>query len=217
MGCVKFIGSSLVLVLIAASTPVRAADGSSSPPSSPHVSVGGFWSANLATVSSTPAPAAIDARQWSGGGATFEFRLAGPWSIDARAMWNRKGATLTLAANAVFQDVYADYVSMPLLFKVGGGGSVRAYGVAGPELSLRLASHVITSAGSARVDEDARDVTESTDVAAAFGGGVERDLGRSRLFVEGLYSLGLRNVLKSATPGESMRTRTLTLLAGIRF
>jgi hypothetical protein len=217
MGRVKFIGSSLVLALVAASTSVRAADSSSSSSLSPRFSVGGFWSANLATVSSTPAPAAIDARQWNGGGATFEIPLAGSWSLDARAMWNRKGATLTLAANTVFQDVYADYLSMPVLFKVSGGGSVRAYGVAGPELSIRLRSRVVTSVGSARSDEDARDVSEPTDVAAAFGGGIERELGRSRLFVEGLYSLGLRNVLKSATPGESMRTRTLTLLAGIRF
>jgi outer membrane protein with beta-barrel domain len=215
MGRVMFIESALALVLIGASTSALAADASS--PSSPRVTIGGFWSANLATVSSTPAPIAIESRQWNGGGATFDIPLGGPWSIDARAMWNRKGATLTLASNTVFQDVYADYLSMPVLFKVSGGGSVRAYGVAGPELGIRLRSRVVTKVGSARTDEDARDVTERTDIAATAGGGIERELGRSRVFVEGLYSFGLRNVLKSDNPSESMRTRTFTMLAGLRF
>ena len=202
------IGCSLVCL----ATRAEAADASSS-----RVSIGGFWTANLATVVSTPEPVATDSRQWNGAGATVDVPLGGRFSLDARAMWNRRGAKLTLASNTAFQDVRADYLSMPLLFKVSGGGTVRAYAVAGPELGLRLRSRVITTLGSARLDEDAREVTRRTDFAADAGGGIERDLGKSRLFVEGLYSFGLKNVLKLETPGEAMRTRTLTLLAGLRF
>jgi outer membrane protein with beta-barrel domain len=209
------IGCSLVVVSVLTVRSARADAANAS--STPRVSFAGFWTANLATVASTPKPVATDSKQWNGGGASVDVPLGGRFSFDARAMWNRKGAKLTLASNTLFQDVHADYLSMPLLFKVSGGGSVHAYAVAGPELGIRLRSRVITTLGSARVDEDARDVTRRADVAADAGAGIERDLGRSRLFVEGLYSFGLRNVLKSDTPGEAMRTRTLTLLAGLRF
>src|SRR5262245_3277974 len=183
MRCSNFIGGALVLVVVS-STSGRAADAAATP----HVSVGGFWSANLATVSSTPAPAATDARQWIGGGATVDVPLGGRWSFDVRAMWNRKGAKLTLVNESLFQDVHADYLSMPLLFKVSGRGSVRAYAIAGPEISLRLNARVVTTLGTVTVDEDAKDLTRRTDIAANAGAGIERDLGRSRLFVEGLYS-----------------------------
>jgi hypothetical protein len=212
MRCSSFIGGALVLVLVS-STSARAADAASTP----QVSVGAFWSANLATVSSTPAPAATEARQWIGGGVTVDVPLGGRWSFDVRAMWNRKGATLTLANGSLFQKVHADYLSMPLLFKISSRGSVRGYAIAGPEISLRLNARVVTTLGTVTVDEDANDLTRGTDIAANAGAGLERDLGRSRLFVEALYSLGLRNVLKTTTPGEEMRTRTFTLLAGLRF
>jgi outer membrane protein with beta-barrel domain len=181
------------------------------------IGVGGFWIANMATVSYSPAPVDITSHEWNGGGATVDIALGRHASIDARAMWNRKGAKLTLAANTAFQDVRADYLSIPVLFKAGTSGPVRAYVTGGPEVSVRLAARVISTFGNLTLDEDARDVTRRTDLAADFGGGVERDLGPARLFVEALYSYGLKNVVVPTTPGEAARTRTLTLAAGLRF
>jgi hypothetical protein len=65
----------------------------------------------------SPAPLEIAVQQWNGGGATVDVALGRGMSIDASAMWNRKGATLTIVANSAFQDVHADYLSVPVLFK----------------------------------------------------------------------------------------------------
>jgi Outer membrane protein beta-barrel domain len=209
--------SCLIVLLTAAASRVSADDGASRG-EAPRVTVGGFWSANAATISYRPTPIDIASRQWIGAGATVDVPVGDCFSVDARAMWNRKGATLTLASGgAASQDVRADYLSVPILFKVSSRGPVRAYAVAGPEASLRLASRVVTTLGAARFDENANDVTERFDIAADAGAGIERSMGRSSLFVEGLYSYGLKNVVKPTTPGEQARTRTLTLLAGIRF
>ena len=59
---------------------------------------------------------------------------------------------------------------------------------------------------------------KSTDVALDFGGGIEIPSGRMTVLIEGIYSLGLRNI---AVPEEgengSAKTRTFLFSVGIRF
>lgn len=210
-----FVALTIVALSLAVEGRAAAADDSAST-EVPRLAIGGFWSANLATFRYRPAPFDIASQQWNGVGATIDMRIGAHASIDARAMWNRKGATLTSTTGTV-QEVRADYLSIPLLFKASTSGPVRVYAAAGPEVGFRMASRATTTLGVAAIDDEARAITRRTDVAADFGGGVERDLGRATLFVEGLYSHGLKNVVAPATPLESVRTRTVTLLAGVRF
>jgi len=191
---------------------------SASPASMPHTTVGGFWGANLASVAWTPRPPDVKSQQWGAVGGTVDMPIGRAVSIDARAMWNRKGAKLTLASGGLTQLVRADYVSMPVLLKVSAPGrELRPYAVGGPELSIRTRARVQTTLGLQSLDEDARDVTRRTDLAVSAGGGVERVLPHARLFVEGLYSHGLRNVVVPDAQTSAVRTRTFTLLAGLRF
>jgi hypothetical protein len=202
------------IAILCGVVPARAADSNDEPR---RVAVGGFVSANLATVTYRPVPVNTESQQWNGGGATIDIALGGGISLDARAMWNRKGATFTNDPAGAFQTVSADYLSMPILVKVGTHGPLRVYAAAGPEFALRLTSRVVSTFGLSHFDENADAVTRRTDLAADFGGGVERRLGHAGLFVEGLYSYGLKNVVVPATPGERAKTRTFTLLAGVRF
>ena len=117
------VGCYLLGLAAGASAPAHAQSPASS--QQPRVSIGGFWSANVATARYLPKPIAIDSRQWSGGGVTVDVPLGGALSLDARAMWNRRGARLTLTpSNDVSLEVHADYLSLPVLFKVAGGGAV---------------------------------------------------------------------------------------------
>lgn len=123
------VGISLALVvLVGASRQAQAQDGTSTQPS-PRVSVGGFWNANIANVAVSPSPGDVKARQWTGGGVTVHVPLSGIFSLDARAMWNRKGARLPvkLPGASGFQDVSVAYVSLPVLVKASMRGSVRPY------------------------------------------------------------------------------------------
>lgn len=210
------IGCSALALVAVLAAPAHAQ--SSAPGQPERVSIGGFWSANVATARYLPKPIAIASRQWNGGGVTVDVPIGASFSLDTRAMWNRRGAKLALtSSNSVSQEVFVDYVSLPVLFKAAAGGSVRAYAVAGPEIGIRLRSRAITTIGSSAVSENANDATRRTDLLVDLGAGIERNLQHSRVFVEALYSHGLKNVLNPEVGGESAHTRTLTLLAGVRF
>ena len=213
MGRSKMLGVLLALVLVAsASRQAYAQSGTA-----PHVSIGGFWSSNVARVALSPSTGDVGSRQWMGGGATVNVPLAGIVSIDARAMWNRKGARLPIAGTSGFQDVSADYLSFPLLAKASMRGPVRLYGVGGVEWAARTKARVRTVLGAIEIEEDASALVRRSDLALDFGAGVERTLGASQVFVEGLYAYGLRNVTPDPASTDSARTRTFTLLAGLRF
>lgn len=179
-------------------------------------SVGAFWSANFSSVSLAPAVDGIKGRQWVGAGLTLEVPFGPVWSIDARAFWNRRGARLPVPGTTGYQDTSADYLSMPVLVKASGTGTVRPYVVGGAEIGVRIRARVRTVVGSIDATEDAASLIRRTDVALNAGAGLERTLAKARLFVEALYAHGLRNVATEAA-GDTTRTRTLTLLAGVRF
>jgi hypothetical protein len=96
--------TSTVMVICLASSRHAVAQELSKPNATPHISLGGFWSANVATVSYAPRPNGIEAQQWVGVGATGDVPMNQDVSLDVRAMWNRKGARLTLASNFVSRD-----------------------------------------------------------------------------------------------------------------
>jgi Outer membrane protein beta-barrel domain len=209
------VGMSLACVLmVGASRQAYAQDKTSTPA---HVSVGGFWSANVASVALNPSPGDVKSRQWEGGGATVDVPLSGILSIDARAMWNRKGARLPIAGTSAFQDVSADYLSFPVLVKASMRGAVRPYLVGGAEFAVRTRARIRTVLGALESEQDASSLVRRSDVSLDFGAGVERTLAKSRLFVEGLYAHGLRNVTPDRANTDSTRTRTFSLLAGLRF
>lgn len=202
----------VVSAMCAASTSVFAQEAGSDR----RVSPGGFWSANFASVSLAPAVDGVKGKQWVGGGLSIDVPLGGVWSLDGRAYWNRRGARLPIAGVAGYQDVSADYVSMPLLLKATRPGTVRPYVLGGAEVGLRLRARVRTVVGQIDTEEDAQALIRRTDIALTGGAGIERVMGRSRVFVEGVYSHGVRNVTPDDS-GDTTRTRTLTLLAGVRF
>ena len=140
-----FLVGSIVVTLWSLSTSrVYAADDNATVDSH-RISVGGFWIASMATVSYRPTPLDIASQQWNGGGATLDVAIGRRMSIDTRAMWNRKGAKLTFVANSALQDVRADYLSIPVLFKAGTTGPLRVYAAGGPEVSVRLAARVVST------------------------------------------------------------------------
>lgn len=180
------------------------------------VSPGGFWSANFASVSLAPDVDGVKGKQWVGGGLSVDVPLGRVWSVDGRAYWNRRGARVPIAGTTGYQDVSADYITMPLLLKAARPGMVRPYVLGGAEVGIRIRARVRTVVGAVDTEEDAQALIRRTDIALAGGAGIERTMGKSTLFVEGLYSHGVRNVTPDDS-GDTTRTRTLTLLAGVRF
>lgn len=204
--------SSIAALMLAAAAIAHAQE----PGPDPRPSAGAFWSANFSSVSLAPAADGVEGRQFQGAGVSVEVALTRGLALDGRVFWNRRGARLPTADPAAFRDLSTDYISMPLLITVARPGRVRPYAVGGVEVGLRTRARIRTLVGGLAVEEDASSRIRRADLALDAGVGLERALPKARVFVEALYAHGLRNVTPDDS-GAALRTRTLTLSAGLRF
>jgi len=66
------------------------------------------------------------------------------------------------------------------------------------------------------IDEDGKDAFKKSDFGLDFGAGLLVPTGRSSMFVQGGYTLGLINVAKDS-PGSKLKSRTIQVMAGVTF
>lgn len=209
---------SIALVLgiaapLASAQPATPADN----PAGSRPTVGGFLSTNLSTAALPPGLGEITHRGWTGAGAAVDVPFGARWSLDARLMWNRKGARLQPQGIDGFQELSAHYISAPLMVKVKAGTSTRPYLAGGLEVSRLLSATTRVKFGRIEATENSTADLDAWDVAAAIGAGIERQAGRNIVFGGVLYSHGLRNVFADSADVDWATTRTLTALAGLRF
>lgn len=176
---------------------------------------------SLATITFEPEPEDFDLERITGpaGGITVEFGVNDNFAIEARGLWVRKGAKLT---SSVFSDaefrIEIDYVSVPVLFKLRGGGAIRPYLAVGPEVGFKTNAKTQLRAAGIEEEEDIDEDVKSTDFGLASAAGLEFAAGRVGVFVEAGYSLGLtsidQNPLADVTDAKN---RAFLFLAGLRF
>ena len=208
---------AIITVLVPASV------GAQTPSESP-VRTGVFGGVSLARVQWTPAPAfEIESSTLGAAGVSFERRIRGPLFLETRVQWTRRGAEACLQESPlVTGEFWIDYLSVPALLKVKGRGRVRPYVSAGIDISTRLSAKARVAVEDESVTEDMGDDAKDTDLLLDAGGGFEVSAGSRSVFVEAMYSHGLRHVanLLPELPGseaDRIRTRTLQLSVGVRF
>lgn len=141
------------------------------------------------------------------GGIFFGGNRPGTVGVMGKLLYAKKGAKDSTGTNAV--DLY--YLEIPVLLRINAGSNslngVSVYGIVGPAFNVLLKGKID--------DVDVRDDYESLDIGLQFGAGVEI----TRFLVEGVYTKGLKNVLKStnASSVTDIKTRSFSVLFGIRF
>ena len=193
--------------------------------------LGGLDLANL-TVDPDPADASLDFIRQANVGGLVEFGLTPVASLQARCMYVPKGTGLDAVEDGISLSAKTviDYVTVPVLLKFQADTvKVRPYVVVGPEFGFKARATVSLSTSAsvprdllAEVEDELNDQVnnelKSTDVALDFGGGVEIPSGRMTILIEGIYSLGLRNIAVNSEGEEgSAKTRTFLFDVGIRF
>jgi hypothetical protein len=193
--------------------------------------LGGLDLANLA-VEPDPTDATLDSIKRANVGGLVEFGLTPVASLQARCMYVPKGAGLEAVEDGISLQARTviDYVTVPVLLKLQANTEkVRPYVVVGPEFGFKARASVSLSTSAsvpmdilAEVEDELNDQVnnelKSTDVALDFGGGVELPSGRMSILIEGVYSLGLRNIaINSDGEAGSAKTRTFLFNVGIRF
>lgn len=174
---------------------------------------------SLATIEFDPDPGDVDFERLTGpvAGGSLEIGVNDNFAIEPRALWVRKGAKVSLGAAEARTEI--DYVSVPVLFKLRGGGAIRPYLAVGPEVAFKLSAKSRITAAGQEEEEDIDDQVKSTDFGLMGVAGLEFAVGRVGLFLEGGYSYGLTSIEEDDDPVDPIdaMNRTILVLAGIRF
>jgi len=135
-------------------------------------------------------------------------------SVQPEVLWAPAGTKITSPElGGQTAEISFNEVQVPVLLKANiGKSSTRPFVVVGPVFGFK-ASKLKFKLGDMETDDPeitGDDTASSTDVAIAFGGGVNM----GKLSVEVRYNLGVKDL---DTTDTSAKTRSLMLLAGIGF
>ena len=165
--------------------------------SSAQVSVGVIGGLNIANLNGKdPDGNKIDfsTRAVGGAGAVVDISLSENASLVLEPMYLEKGANEADEEGSAA--LKATFVELPVLFRIAfGSASTRPYLFAGPSVGLRTSSELDFGDGSI----DLKEVTSSTDVSLAFGGGVKFLLENFAICLGGRYALGVSDIFKGGT------------------
>jgi len=132
-------------------------------------------------------------------GGVLEFGFTPIAALRFEPMFLQKGAESDVYIDDFYEftGMYKiNYLEIPVLLKAE---FYIPYVFAGPSIGLLLNSKLVTEAEQGNASIDTKDVTESMDVSAVVGAGLNFSFGLVSLFLEGRYQLGLTDILKDGT------------------
>jgi len=161
-------------------------------------------------------PVAVDeeSRRGATGGVFVTLPLTDLVAFQPEALYVVKGATMVTPAAGPRYTLAFDvrYLDMPLFFRFARS-SQRLYVLVGPSVGFRLTAEAREVVNGVTETRDFSDQIRRVDAGVSFGAGATFD----RLFVEGCWTEGLRDVENGDRFGTAVRNRVLAVLAGFRF
>ena len=168
-------------------------------------SIGILGGMNLATAN-RPNQSSDDQRESSlivyGGGMTLDVQILENIFARIEPMYLQKGSTIEEGTDAVNQPggkVKLSSIEIPILIRYSFGNRIKPYLIAGPYIGYNLKSEIEFETMGLKFKGDMKEVTETFDFGLTFGGGVQVPVNFGILFLEGRYSYGLLNQMKSGT------------------
>jgi hypothetical protein len=210
MKCLSFV----IVAMVAVSASSAAAED--------NLRLGILGGLNFSTAAVSPTQAyELSARKRANLGGFVEYAVTPTLSLEARGMYLQKGEKADFGPNQFFRGtVSIDYLSFPVLLKVKANRPTwKPFLIVGGELAFKTnAKAVLEASGLEEEDTDFDAGVRATDFALDFGGGIEIPSGRISFRIEGLYSLGLLNLVAIPEDAvENVKTRTFLVNAGIGF
>lgn len=161
--------------------------------------------------------AGLDRLSSFGGGAYFQVGLGDVLTLQAEALYTRKGAR----TDDSITTLELSYVDVPLLFLIrvpAGDAAIVPILYAGPVVSFETKCQLKDDAGAA-VDcgsgSGNQPQTTSPDFGGAFGGGFEVFMGSYTLQLDIRYTHGFVNILDSSEQAGSMENRAWSFYLGL--
>ncbi|MFC2164067.1 porin family protein [Acidobacteriota bacterium] len=132
-------------------------------------------------------------------GGIISFELHKNVSLHLEPMYLRKGATILATRNDPNWDLTMTFLEIPVFLKLSLGKTIRPYVLAGSTFGFLLSSKGEFTMDGEAFKGDLKDITKSLDVGLGFGVGVSFPLGKTLVFVEGRYTLGMTDLFKAGT------------------
>lgn len=176
--------------------------------------VGARAGVNLATITVAPddGGAAFEARTGLVAGVFATWRALSWLEVQPEVLYTSKGAALE--QEGIDSQLVLDYVEVPLLARISKRmPRVTVYAAAGPALAWRVAAKSRTVFSGTTEEIDLAEDVEPFDLGLAAGGGVEAGM----FVIDVRYTLGLRDVDADTSDAVTIKTRAVSLSAGIRF
>jgi hypothetical protein len=156
------------------------------------------------------------------GGVGFELSFTTNFALELDIMYapggvEFKGTSMGVTASQIYKG-YA--VSMPILFKVSFLPGTTPYIITGGVLAYTTSQKSILDESGAITYHDEEDITDDVNrfqYGLVFGGGVEIAIASMNFLVEGRYGLGLSNLIKNPSPGETAKASNILILIGYKF
>ena len=134
-------------------------------------------------------------------------------TIQPEGLFSQKGEQADL--DGVEVKLELDYIEVPVLVKYaitqGASRSFHVFG--GPSMAFKIQSKATASFGGTTVETGEDDIVKDTDFGVVFGAGM--DFGKWS--VDGRYTLGLVNINGDDEDETKIKSRAISVLAGIRF
>ena len=133
-------------------------------------------------------------------------------TIQPEGLFSQKGEKADL--DGVVAKLELDYIEVPVLVKYaitqGASRSFHVFG--GPSMAFKVRSRATASFGGTTVETGDENIKD-TDFGVVFGAGM--DFGKWS--VDGRYTMGFADINDDESDETKIRTRTISVLAGIRF
>lgn len=156
-------------------------------------------------------------------GTGIEFALSKKLAIECDALYFQKGSIFQRVyplsgVREPAEDLNLNAISILSLIKFRFFSGSSPYVLAGNELSyvfnnVKSAFQTITP----YPEMDAFNIEGSFDYGLVFGAGVEMKEKIFTFFLEGRYHLGLGNIVKETVDWESVKTRAIAFVFGLKF
>lgn len=177
---------------------------------------GGLSLSKFELTSSEPPPFTFGYLRYYVGGLSFGINL-GIVSIQPEVLYTRMGARYASGTDSL--EYRFDYIQVPVLLKINviPAGPIRPFICAGGYGSYRIKAEGVMVSAGVTDRQDMSDTILKYDYGVVGGVGLAFHLPGITLTAEGRYNLGLMNIIKDPSPGESVKNRSIMVLAGIAF
>jgi len=181
-----------------------------------------FTNFNYSEMSSLPSWIDKNALLQFTGGVGFEISFTPNFAFELDIMYAPGGAELkgTFMGTTVSETLKGYAVSLPILFKVSFLPGTTPYIVTGGFLAYTTSQKAIVDVSGGATFHSEDDITDDINrfqYGLVFGGGVEIVIASMNFLVEGRYGLGLSNLIKHPSPGETAKSANILILIGYKF